>query len=875
MKDIKDKGLTSEPEKAKLEKELIDAIDSSLVALNRQQGEKLKLLKAQILDLFEKGAQIGDRFIRDLENHIEHWEMEYWDDRAVYAGRSVKQMPEYWLLQAVKKLEYAKDKAEAFDSLFMLGTQSKGVTYKPKTKAELKKLVKDYKIYLGDIDVTCIKNFVSLFENSKRKDFSGIELWDTSNVTTMENCFCNAKHFNVNIQSWNVSNVKNMCGMFSNSNFNQPLNEWNVSKVKEMTVMFEDAKKFNQPLDKWNVKNVEYIARIFNGAKSFAQNIDSWELPKVDFDGYMKNGAINSFFMGSPLEKNPPKWVQLLINVPKENGKYQPKNKGELVYLVVSKDVALGDIDVSLITDMSCLFYKSFLLERIKDFKGIETWNVSNVTNMERMFSGVTNLNVDIGSWNVAKVKNMENMFLKTGGVKQNLEMWQISSDCNIRDMFKDSSLEKNLPKLLKVINGETSETPLADVNEIYLVIKQALERQDIACYARIYQKVLESLKNILSHKKINDEDLYKIFHHCLNRQQYITKKNKRKADYSRAKYDFYKRATFVPLELLELLVENAKDKSLVLRRIRQSEEDFLKIALESGRADIAAFLVKNGVEFKESHLEYYLSFRNIEAFEAEFQGMGFYEIAKKQEGIKVMWDTLIQNFSFRQIYLYPRAKENIVYALRNNLFSEEVLDTSFVDSSNKLLPFVFAILSEFKKKSKESRILEYALFKGLHKGRKNDKGEDFESFLQQKIDEYTILATKGVNYETIGTLAYFKALQRFMNSLDSLKNGKTIKVDDDTLNMFANIDEIPLSSLDTSEVTDMYRCFYESSRRDFSGIEKWNVSKVRDFTACFEGAYFFDVDISSWNVSNKVDLYHKERAFDDTLSLKTLPSWY
>lgn len=183
--------------------------------------------------------------------------MEYWDDRAVYAGRSVRQMPEYWLLQADKKLEYAKDKAEAFDSLFMLGTQSKGVTYKPKTKAELKKLVKDYKIYLGDIDVTCTKDFVGLFENSRRKDFSG------------------AKHFNVNIQSWNVSKVKDMSGMFSNSNFNQPLNEWDVSNVKHMTAMFEDAKKFNQPLDKWNVKNVEYIACIFKGAKSFAQNIDS------------------------------------------------------------------------------------------------------------------------------------------------------------------------------------------------------------------------------------------------------------------------------------------------------------------------------------------------------------------------------------------------------------------------------------------------------------------------------------------------------------------------------------------------------------------------------------------------------------------------
>ncbi|TLD88260.1 MULTISPECIES: hypothetical protein [Helicobacter] len=60
--------------------------------------------------------------------------------------------------------------------------------------------------------------------------------------------------------------------------------------------------------------------------------------------------------MGSPLEKNPPKWVVTTENIPKKNGKYQPKNKEELIYLAVNKDVALGDIDVSPITDMSRLF---------------------------------------------------------------------------------------------------------------------------------------------------------------------------------------------------------------------------------------------------------------------------------------------------------------------------------------------------------------------------------------------------------------------------------------------------------------------------------------------------------------------------------------
>ena len=177
--------------------------------------------------------------ISELEAYVSDLEQEYWDDRAVYAGRSVKDSEEYKLLQVLKKFHKAKDKAKAFDSLFMPVTKSKGVTHQPQNKAELKKLVKDKKIYLGDIDVTCVKDFTNLFENSRRKDFSGIETWDVSHVTTTRRCFCGAKHFNENIESWNVSKVKNMCQMFMDAeNFNQPLNKWNTSSVTNMSEMF-------------------------------------------------------------------------------------------------------------------------------------------------------------------------------------------------------------------------------------------------------------------------------------------------------------------------------------------------------------------------------------------------------------------------------------------------------------------------------------------------------------------------------------------------------------------------------------------------------------------------------------------------------------
>ncbi|TEY00745.1 BspA family leucine-rich repeat surface protein [Campylobacter sp. US33a] len=91
--------------------------------------------------------------------------------------------------------------------------------YTPQTKEELKALVKDESINLGDIDTSNITDMSGLFLDSTRKDFSGIESWD-------------------------VSKVENMSGMFENcpiDNFNNPLflkkifnNDMTLEKVEKI-----------------------------------------------------------------------------------------------------------------------------------------------------------------------------------------------------------------------------------------------------------------------------------------------------------------------------------------------------------------------------------------------------------------------------------------------------------------------------------------------------------------------------------------------------------------------------------------------------------------------------------------------------------------
>ncbi|MGI7553953.1 BspA family leucine-rich repeat surface protein [Campylobacter coli] len=129
--------------------------------------------------------------------------------------------------------------------------------YTPKTKEELKALVEDESIYLGDIDTSNITNMSGLFADFTRIDFSGIETWDVSNVRDMSWMFLNCPNFNQNISEWDVKKVETMSGMFWNcESFNQNIRKWNIKKVWDMSYMFKYCKLFNQDLSSWNTKRI-------------------------------------------------------------------------------------------------------------------------------------------------------------------------------------------------------------------------------------------------------------------------------------------------------------------------------------------------------------------------------------------------------------------------------------------------------------------------------------------------------------------------------------------------------------------------------------------------------------------------------------------
>ena len=100
----------------------------------------------------------------------------------------------------------------------------------------------------------------------------------------------------------------------------------------------------------------------------------------------------------------------------------QPKTKDELQEIIIQRikdegnECNLNDIDVSDITDMSCLFNVNTDWNPgnkiFRDFNGdISLWNVSNVKDMYAMFNWCEKFNCDLSRWDVSNVKNMKLMF--------------------------------------------------------------------------------------------------------------------------------------------------------------------------------------------------------------------------------------------------------------------------------------------------------------------------------------------------------------------------------------------------------------------------------------------------------------------------------
>ena len=93
----------------------------------------------------------------------------------------------------------------------------------------------------------------------------------------------------------------------------------------------------------------------------------------------------------------------------------------------------------STITDLS------FFWSNNSSSASITSLDVSNVTNMYRMFRSSYGFNQDIGSWDTSSVTNMRDMFANTYSFNQDIDAWDVSNVTSMRGMFSASAYAQDL----------------------------------------------------------------------------------------------------------------------------------------------------------------------------------------------------------------------------------------------------------------------------------------------------------------------------------------------------------------------------------------------------------------------------------------------
>ena len=130
--------------------------------------------------------------------------------------------------------------------------------------------------------------------------------------------------------------------------------------------------------------------------------------------------------------------IKKKVNKVRGGYKYHPQTKKDLQdnikELLDKGETDLNCIDTSEITDMSELFNEVAFWDKTFD---VSEWNVSNVENMNMMFSGCINFDCYLYNWNVSKVNNMQSMF---GGCEKfegkGIENWDVNKVEDMSAMF-------------------------------------------------------------------------------------------------------------------------------------------------------------------------------------------------------------------------------------------------------------------------------------------------------------------------------------------------------------------------------------------------------------------------------------------------------
>ncbi len=262
---------------------------------------------------------------------------------------------------------------------------------------------------LTGIDSSKTKNMMRTFASLGPIKKLIINTLDTGNVENMSYMFMGLKtEEDTDLSNLNTKNVKDMFMMFGNSSFkNLDLRHFDTSKVTNMGYMFDTMS---------NLKSVN-LAGLDVRQNQIAEDMfrACYELEAVDMSGWHNDSLDTLFNLFRDLRK--------------------------------ASNINLHDFTTNHVRSMSNMFptFNNALTSL-----DVSSFDTSNVTNMNYMFSGLLALEtLDLSNFNTQNVVTMEQMFQKMPKLKNlNISSFDTSRVTNMHGLFEDSFTDSEVNML-------------------------------------------------------------------------------------------------------------------------------------------------------------------------------------------------------------------------------------------------------------------------------------------------------------------------------------------------------------------------------------------------------------------------------------------
>ena len=216
------------------------------------------------------------------------------------------------------------------------------------------------------------------YEMQNLTDISGLNEWQTGQVTDMSSMFYNCSKLTdlTALTNWQTGQVTDMYEMF-----------YNCSKLTDLT-----------PLANWQTGQVCYMIDMFSGCSNLTglAGLADWDTGNVTGTGDMFSGC-----------------SQLTDLTPLANWQTGQVTDMGAMFKGCSNltDLAgLADWDMGNVTDMSDVFENC---SKLTDLTPLANWQTGKVDNMGGMFNGCSELTdlTPLANWQTGKVNNMSAMF--------------------------------------------------------------------------------------------------------------------------------------------------------------------------------------------------------------------------------------------------------------------------------------------------------------------------------------------------------------------------------------------------------------------------------------------------------------------------------